>query len=194
MIVTLLAGAGWSFSSGLNAYLPLLILALTDRISVSFNLESPYSWISANVGILVLLLVLPIELIGDKIPRLDHFNDLAHTAVRPLAGALCFMAVASERGDVDAWFAGALGLGIAGAVHFWKMRSRIAITRGTAGLGNPFASTLEDGVAIAVAIVSAAAPIANVVAIPVGIGLLHRSYVRIASGKNRLVRAFQPRS
>lgn len=194
MILTLLAGAGWSLSSGLNAYLPLLILALTDRIGNSFNLESPFSWISTNVGILVLLFVLPLELVGDKIPRIDRVNDLAHTALRPLAGGFCFMAVASEAGDLNIWFAAALGVAIAGATHLWKMRSRVAITRGTAGLGNPFASTLEDGVAIAVAIASAAAPIANVMAIPVGIGLLHRSYVRIASGKNRLVRAFQPRS
>ncbi len=193
LITTMLAGAGYSISSGLNAYLPLLILALTDRVSTSFNLDTPYNWISTNVGIFVVLLLLPVELIGDKIPRLDHFNDLAHTAIRPLTGAFCFMAVASERSDVNVWFAGVLGLAIAACFHTWKMRWRIRIAQASSGLGTPFASLQEDGVGIVVSILAAAAPIANVVVIPLGVALIRRSYLRLATGKSRLVRAFQPK-
>lgn len=194
LIATLLTGAGYSFSSGLNAYLPLLILALSDRMSASFNLDTPYSWISSNQGILVLLLLLPVELIADKIPRLDHLNDLAHTVIRPSIGGYCFMAVASERGDVNVWLGGVLGFTIAGSAHLWKMRSRIGIARATSGLGAPFASLLEDGIAIVVAILSAAAPLANIFAIPLGFALIHRSYRRMASGESRLIRAFQPKT
>ncbi len=166
MFTTLLAGTGFSFSSGLNAYLPLLILALVDRLGTAIELDSPYDGISSNIGILILLLVLPIELIADKIPRLDHYNDMLHTVIRPLAGAFCFMAIASQDDDLNVWVAGAIGLLIAGATHAWKMKARPSITSGTNGLGNPFVSVLEDGVVIVVSILAAVVPLANIVAIP----------------------------
>ncbi len=42
VLVSLLSGIGGAASAGLNAYLPLLIIALADRSSASFNLDSPY--------------------------------------------------------------------------------------------------------------------------------------------------------
>lgn len=193
MIATLLAGAGLSLSSGLNAYLPLLILALADRMGTAVELDSPYDWISSPAGLIVLLLVLPIELVGDKIPRIDRYNDLIHTAVRPLAGAFCFMAIASQEDHLNAWVAGALGLVLALATHLWKMRSRVAITAATRGLGNPIVSMFEDAVVIVLAICSTFVPLANVVVIPLGLAALWRSYRRMSTGQSRVIRMFQPK-
>ncbi len=193
LIATLFAGAGFSFSSGLNAYLPLLILALADRVGTAVELDSPYDWISSAGGLLVLLLILPLELVGDKIPRLDHYNDLLHTVLRPLAGAFGFMAIATQDDHLNAWVAAALGLAIAAGVHLWKMRSRVAITSATAGLGNPIVSMLEDAVVIVVAICSAFVPFANVVAVPLGLATLRRSYRRMSTGESRVIRVFQPK-
>ena len=194
MVSILLAGAGFSFSAGLNAYLPLLILALADRMSSTIDLESPYSGISSNVGILILLLVLPLELIADKIPRLDHFNDLLHTAIRPLVGAFCFMAVADQDGSLNVWVAGLLGMGIAGAVHVWKMRSRPGVAAGSQGLGTPFVSVLEDALSIVLAIFAAFLPWATIALIPVSVWLLRRSYTRMTLGESRVVRPFLPKT
>lgn len=193
MIATLFAGAGFSFSSGLNAYLPLLILALADRVGTAVELDSPYDWISSAGGLLVLLLILPLELVGDKIPRLDHYNDLLHSVLRPIAGALCFVAIASQHDDFNVWVAGALGLAIAAATHIWKMRSRAAITTATSDLGNPIVSMLEDAIVIVVAICSAFVPYANLVAVPLGLATLRRSYRRMATGESRVIRTFQPK-
>jgi len=193
VIATLLAGAGFSLSSGLNAYLPLLILALADRMGSAVDLESPYDWISSAGGLIILLLVLPIELIGDKIPRFDRYNDLLHSGLRPVAGAFCFMAIASQDDYLNVWAAGALGLALALATHLWKMHSRIAITTATAGLGNPIVSMLEDGIVIVVAICSAFVPIANLVTVPLGLATLRRSYRRMATGESRVIRIFQPK-
>ncbi len=192
LIATLFAGAGFSWSSGLNAYLPLLILALADRIGTAVELESPFDWISSAGGIFLLLLILPIELIGDKIPRIDRFNDLVHTVIRPLAGALCFAAVASQDDRLNVWVAGALGLGIAAVTHLWKMRARVAIASATSGLGNPIVSALEDAVVIVVAICSSFIPFANAIAIPLGVLTLRRSYRRMTTGESRVIRVFQP--
>jgi hypothetical protein len=183
-----------SFSSGLNAYLPLIVLALADRIGSAVDLDSPYSGISSNVGILILLLVLPIELIGDKIPKLDHLNDLLHTLVRPFVGAFCFMAIASQDDDLNVWLAGLLGLAIAGGTHLWKMRARPAITAGTMGLGNPWVSGLEDALAIVIAIGSIFLPVATLILVPVAAWLLQRTYRRMAVGEGRMVKPFLPRS
>lgn len=193
MLASLLSGAGFSFSSGLNATLPLLVLALVDRVSSTVNLDGPYDAISSNLGILLLLLVLPIELVADKIPKLDHYSNLVHTVIRPLAGAFCFMAIASAENTPNVWLAGFMGLAIAGAVHWWKLTTRPRITTATKGLGNPFISVLEDIIAIVVSIVSAFVPVANVAVVPAAAWLLYRSSGRMTRGESQLIRAFQPR-
>jgi hypothetical protein len=193
VLTTLLTGAGLSFSAGLNAYLPLLILALADRLTHTVDLDAPYSGLSSNWGVLALLVLLPVELFADKIPKLDHYNNILHTAIRPLAAALCFMAVASQDDSLNVWLAGVLGLVIGAGTHLWKMRERPGVTAGTNGLGNPFVSVLEDGTAIVVSIVAIAAPIANLVLIPGAVTLLHRTFGRMSRGESRLIKAFQPR-
>jgi len=193
VLTTLLSGAGFSSSSGLNATLPLLVLALVDRVSSTIDLDGPYDFISGNVGILLLLLVLPIELVADKIPKLDHFSNLAHSAIRPLVGAFCFMALASAEDSLNVWAAAILGFAIATAVHMWKVRERPRVTTATRGLGNPFISVLEDVIAIVVSIVSAFAPVANVALIPAAAWLLYRSAGRMIRGESQLIGMFMPR-
>jgi uncharacterized membrane protein len=188
----LLAGAGLSSSSGLNAYLPILILALADRIDSGFNLTGRFDAISSNTAIVVILLVLSVELIADKITRLDHMNDILHTAIRPAMGALCFGAIASESGDLNPWVGGVLGLVIAGAVHLWKMRARPAVTAATSGIGNPIISVFEDVVAIVVSIASMALPVVNLLLIPAAGWWLARSYRRMANGESSLMSMLVP--
>jgi hypothetical protein len=192
LLSALLASIGLSSSSGLNAYLPILILALADRVSSDFNLTSRFDAISSNTGIVVILLVLAVELIGDKIARIDRINDLLHTVIRPLMGAICFMAVASESGDLNIWVAGALGLLMAGAVHLWKMRARPAVTAATSGIGNPIISVFEDVVAILVSIASMALPLLNVVLVPAAGWWLIRTYRRMANGESNLMSMLVP--
>ncbi len=189
---TLLTGAGLSASSGLNAYLPLLILALADRVSSAIQLAEPFDAVSSNWAIMLLLVLLPIEMVGDKIPRWDQVNDRIHTVIRPVVGAICFAAVASQNDQLNAWAAAALGVIIAGAAHVMKARARPAITRRTKGLGNPYVSIVEDAVAILVSIVALAWSWGTLLAVPLGWLLLRRTYSRLVTGESRLVRTFLP--
>lgn len=193
MFGSLLAGAGFSLSSGINAYLPLLILALADRVGNAIELERPYSWVSSPAGLIVLLLVLPIELVGDKIPRFDRLNDIVHAFLRPLAAAFCFMAIASQDDQISVWLAGILGAALGLAATLWKMRERRAVSRATAGLGTPIVSLFEDGLVVVVAVCSAFVPLANLIIVPLGALALARSYRRMATGRSRTIRVFQPR-
>jgi hypothetical protein len=189
-----LGGVGLAVSTGLNAYLPLLIIALADRMGSAVDLKSPFDWLSSPAGIIVLMLILPLELIGDKVPRLDRYNDLVHSVIRPLAGAMAFAAIASQDDFLNPWLAAGLGLIVAALVHAWKMRSRAAVSSATAGLGSPFASVLEDAVVIAVSLCSVFLPWANLAAVPLGLAALQRSYRRMSTGESRTIRAFQPRT
>lgn len=187
MLSTLLAGSGLSFSAGLNAYLPLLILALVDRFTDVVELDQPYDILSSNLGLLVLLLILPIELIPDKISKLDHLNDLLHTAIRPIAGAALFMAYASQESHLQPVVAMVIGLLIAAGVHAIKSGNRPHISRKTRGVGNPFISMFEDALSIIVALLAIFVPVSMVVVLPLAIWLLLRAYRRMRTGETRLM-------
>lgn len=161
----LLTGLGLAAPAGLNAYLPLLVLALADRLSVAITLQRPYDVISSTWGIAIIVFLLTIEIVVDKIPGLDHANDLIQSAIRPAAGAVLAMAAVTAldgSGAADGpnpVLAMLLGLIAAGAVHAAKATTRPAITLGTGGVGNPLVSIGEDFVAAVAAVVAVFAPL-----------------------------------
>ena len=186
MLASFLSGIGGAASAGLNAYLPILILAMADRFSGSINLNSPYDIISKPWGIIILLILLPIELIADKIPGIDHASDLLHSAIRPAAAAFMMMALTDERGHFNAVVALLIGLGVGVVVHGIKATTRPTITVSTGGVGNPLISMVEDVAVVATILVALFAPIALLAVLPIcGYGL-YRAYARMKKGSARL--------
>ncbi len=153
-----LTGIVLAACAGINAYIPLLGLALADRISTSVELNKPYDVISSTWGIVVLMLLLTVDLVIDKIPRLDHLNDLINTALRPAAGMFLVMAVTDGKGEIDEVIAMLIGLFVAGSVHAWKALNRVKITKQSQGAANPIVSLVEDTLAIIVTILAIALP------------------------------------
>ena len=98
METAILTGIGLAAPAGLNAYIPLLALALADRATTLVTLHAPYDALSSNTGIAILILLLTIEVTVDKIPGVDHVNDIIQSFVRPAAGAI--VALASTTGIV----------------------------------------------------------------------------------------------
>jgi hypothetical protein len=163
------AGFGLSASAGLNAYIPLLIVALLARFTDLIKLKSPWDTLS-NEWIIILLLVLSvIEFFADKVPLVNHVNDLIQSFVRPVAGAILFAASARVISDVHPVLALAAGLLIAGGVHAAKAGAlRPAVTTTTGGLGNVAVSTLEDITATGLSILSVLLPIlVGIILLPV---------------------------
>ncbi len=154
-----LTGIGLAAPAGLNAYLPLLLLALADRITERITLNQPYDFLSSGWGIAVITFLLTVEAVADKIPGIDHANDLIQSAIRPAAGATLMMASTSEGSSLNPVIAMIVGLVTAGSVHAAKATSRPAITLSTDGLGNPLVSLVEDGVALVTGLVAILAPI-----------------------------------
>jgi len=192
VLTVLLSAIGLAGSAGLNAYLPLLILALADRTTSLVDLPTPFNIMSSFWGLIVLLAILPLELIPDKIPKIDHLSDLLHTAIRPGAGAWAAMAIASQNEHVHTVTAMLIGLVVAGAAHWLKASSRPDITLTTRGIGNPIISLLEDAFSIVLAILAIFVPVSVVATLPLGFWLLNRAYRRMQSGETRLMGLVRP--
>ena len=157
-MMDILSAFGLSASAGLNAYIPLLIVALAARFDV-IQLDGPYAHVESWWAIGVLAFLLLVEMLADKVPVADHVNDLISTFIRPAAGALLFAANTGTVSQMHPVLALVLGLFTAGAVHGAKASARPMITASTGGIGNPIVSTLEDVVAVITSIVAILAPL-----------------------------------
>jgi hypothetical protein len=155
----LLAAFGLAAATGLNAYLPLLIVGLLARTTDLIALEAPWSALSNPVVLVVIGVLLAIEFTVDKIPAVDTVNDVIQTIFRPAAGAILFAASGNVISHVSPVLAMVCGLLIAGGVHTAKAAARPVVTAGTAGVGNPVVSLAEDAVSGVTTVVAIVAPI-----------------------------------
>ncbi len=158
-VSSLAAAFGLSTASGLNAYLPLLVVALTARYTNLITLNKPWDILTNRWVIGVLGALLLIELTVDKIPAVDTLNDVIQTVGRPLAGAIVFAAGSGTFGELNPVLAFIAGLILAGSVHAAKSTARPLVTAATGGTGNWLVSIAEDAVSLAAAILSILMPL-----------------------------------
>lgn len=185
METALLTGLGLAAPAGLNAYLPLLIVGLAARFTDVIELSSPFTVLSSGWGLVVLTILLTIEIVLDKIPGVDHFNDIPQTFVRPFAGAVLIIVSSNVDGAIDGVLVGLLGAGVAGGIHTLKVIARPAVTVTTGGLGNPLLSVAEDAIAGVVAILALLTPLAIIVILPLLLVMLTVGF-RIVRRRARL--------
>jgi len=151
---------GLSASAGLNAYIPLLVVALLARFTNLIKLNPPWDTLSSWWIIGLLLVLSLIEFFADKIPAVNHINDAIQTLIRPAAGAIIFAASAHVITDIHPVLSLAAGLLVAGGVHAVKaLAVRPAVTVTTAGAGNVPVSIAEDVLATIVSFVSVVVPV-----------------------------------
>jgi hypothetical protein len=123
-------------------------------------LNKPWDTISNPwvIGLLVVLLL--IEIFADKVPAVNHVNDVIQTFVRPAAGAIVFAASAKVITEVHPVLAMAAGILVAGGVHAVKSAAvRPAVTATTGGAGNVPVSILEDIVSTILSILAVVIPV-----------------------------------
>jgi hypothetical protein len=160
VLMGIFSAFGLSASAGLNAYIPLLVVALLGRFTNWISLAEPWNALESwwVIGALVILSL--IEFFADKIPAVNHVNDVLQTFIRPAAGAVVFAANANVITDANPVFALILGLLVAGGVHATKsLLVRPAVTATTGGAGNVPVSILEDIISTLLSILSIVIPI-----------------------------------
>jgi hypothetical protein len=155
-----LAAFGLSASAGLNAYIPLLVIALLARFTDFIQLSSPWDVITSWWIIGLLLFLSLVEFFADKVPAVNHANDAIQTFVRPVAGAIVFAAAANVITEVHPILALGAGVLVSGTVHTVKSAAvRPAVTATTGGAGNVPVSIAEDVFATFLSIIAIVVPI-----------------------------------
>ena len=160
LLLGVFSAFGLSASAGLNAYIPLLVVALLAKFTPLIHLGSPWDTLTSWCIIGLLLVLLLIEFFVDKIPVIHHVNDLIQTLIRPAAGAIVFAASTNVIHGLDPILALALGLLVAGSVHATKsavVRPIVGVV--TAGTGQIPVSIAEDVTATAVSLVAVVYPL-----------------------------------
>jgi fumarate reductase subunit D len=173
-----LAGFGLAAATGLNAYLPLLIVGLLARYTDLIALAAPWDALTHPVVLVVIGVLLAIEVTVDKIPAVDTVNDVIQTLFRPAAGAVLFAASGNVISHVSPVLAMVCGLLIAGGVHTAKAAARPAVTAGTLGTGNPVVSLAEDAVSGVTTVVAVVAPVLIMLLVLLAVWLFIRWYHR----------------
>ncbi len=159
-IFNVFSAFGLSASAGLNAYIPLLVVALLAKFTNLIHLQEPWSTMTSwwVIGVLIALTV--IEILADAFPGVNHINDVIQSFVRPTAGAIVFAATSSQVGDVSPVLGLIAGLLVSGGVHAVKaLAVRPAINTVSGGLGNVPASLAEQATTTAVSILSVIIPV-----------------------------------
>ncbi len=164
-----LTGTGLAASAGLNAYIPLLLMGLLARFTDLIHLPGSWHWLSNGWVLLILAVLLAIEMVADKVPLVDHVNDLVQTAVRPTAGGLAFGAGSASKtvtvSDPATFFSShqwvpiVAGILIAFCVHGVKSAARPVVNVSTAGFGAPIVSTIEDFGSVALSLLAVVLPV-----------------------------------
>lgn len=151
---------GLSASAGLNAYIPLLVVALMARFTDLIHLNPPFDALTSWWIIALLFVLSLVEFLVDKFPVINHINDIfLQSLVRPAAGAIVFAASTNVIDDVHPILALALGLLVAGSVHTVKsVAIRPAVSLATAGTGDIPVSVAEDVTSTTLSILSIVVP------------------------------------
>jgi hypothetical protein len=153
-LLDLASAFGLSTSAGLNAYIPLLVLALLARFTGLIELGEPWSALTSWWIIGLLAILLTVDVLADKIPVVDTVNDVIQTLIRPTAGAIVFAATTQNSIHLHPVLAFACGVIFAGGVHLAKSGGRPVVTATTGGAGNPVVSTIEEITATLVSLAS----------------------------------------
>ena len=159
-IFNIFTAFGLSASAGLNAYIPLLTVALLAKFTNLIHLQEPWNLMTSwwVIGVLIVLTV--VEILADAFPGVNHVNDIIQSFIRPTAGAIVFAATASQIGEVKPVLALIAGLLVSGGVHAVKaLAVRPAVNAVTGGLGNVPASMAEQATSTVVSVLSILIPV-----------------------------------
>jgi hypothetical protein len=190
-VLEALTGTGLAASAGLNAYIPLMVMGLLARYTDLIDLPTGWSWLGNGWVLAILAVLLAVEVVADKVPVVDHVNDVVQTVVRPTAGGLVFGAgsgaqtvTVSDPGSFftsHQWVPVVAGVLIALGVHGIKAAARPVVNVSTAGFGAPVASTVEDIGSVLMSVLAILMPIL----VLVGLGLLVWAVVLIGRRRRR---------
>ncbi len=139
----------------------VLSLALVDVATHLGLLHPPtlFAWLGSPLAMWSLLAVAAVELLGDKIPLLDHALHVLQIVVKPAAAAIIVGGTVHPQSNDMLIFLMVIGALNALGVHAGVMTVRGASTLTTGGLANPVVSVVEDAGTIGTVVLAFVAPV-----------------------------------
>ena len=146
---SLALGVALAACAGLRAFLPLFLAGLLARAGW-LDLGPSFEFLGSTKALVLFGLATVVEVLGDKIPAIDHALDAIGTPLRPAAGALLAASVIGVVSDPLTALALGTAVGAPAALvpHAAKSALRAASSTLTGGLANPVLSLIEDGLAL----------------------------------------------
>jgi len=146
---SLALGVALAACAGLRAFLPLFLAGLLARAGW-LDLGPSFEFLGSTKALVLFGLATVVEVLGDKIPAIDHALDALGTPLRPAAGALLAASVIGVVSDPLTALALGTAVGAPAALvpHAAKSALRAASSTLTGGLANPVLSLIEDGLAL----------------------------------------------
>ena len=139
-------------SAGLRAFLPVFAAALGVRF-LGMPVPEYLAWIESPATLIIFGAATVFEILGDKIPVVDHALDAIQSFTKPVLAALAATPFIFQFAPEHAAALGlAVGVPLALGVHAAKATVRAGSTATTAGAANPVISIVED-VLVVVAVV-----------------------------------------
>lgn len=161
-VETLGLALGAGFSSGLNLYATVATLGLLNRFGI-IHLPSSLHSLSHPVVLTIAVILYILEFFADKVPYVDTVWDMIHTFIRPPAAGLLAYAAAGAVPTEWRWAAALLAGGVALTSHGTKASTRAAVNTMPEPVSNWALSFGEDVLAVWLAWMATAHPIAAAV-------------------------------
>ena len=162
LLLAVATGASLAAAAGLNAYVTLLLAAALARWSPVLRLEAPFDVLASGWVLAPAALLLALDAVLDKVPRLTAWYSRVGLTVRPLTGALLFASQPTALGDVHVGLELLAGYALAALLHGLKTAARPVIVRRSSGLGGVGASLAEDVAASLLVVAAAMMPLLGV--------------------------------
>lgn len=156
-LLNLYAVFGVAASTGLNSTLPLLLIGLLHSFGL-LQLSAPYDVLAHPLVMVVLGILVLAELVGDRIPGLDHIIHGPQAIFTLLAGAIIAGTQSQAISSVNPELLAVIGLVTAGATHLARASLRPIVNIATFGQGGKIVSTIEDVSSVALVGSSLVAP------------------------------------
>lgn len=174
LFIALIMGVSLSATCGFRVFVPLLVAGLAVRFA-NIDVSPVLSWTGTNLGLSLLAIATVVEVLAYYIPAIDNLMDFIAVPLAAVAGTLLTGGMLEGLPDAIQWGLGVVaGGGAAAVVSTGTAGFRMASTGATAGIGNSFVSTTENGLATAGSLMALFMPIiAGVITILLIAGLFY---------------------
>lgn len=166
-------------TAGLRAFLPAFSASLMAW-TTDLPLPDDLAWLEKPQTVLIFGVATLVEILGDKVPIVDHALDGIQVLTKPVLAALAATPFLYQLApEYSAAIGILLGAPLALGVHSAKATARLGSTATTGGVGNPFLSFAEDVAAIVSIIIGFLAPLLALVLMAATIFFIARLALRV---------------